>query len=106
MFGILLLVVVKMENKWRIFLASIMDHSTIICDEVIKSFDGQINFNEKKAVCKTQNFHILFAFLIIAIALLIAVNIYCYVIKYQRKHLLQFHNTNNKLIKFYIDRIN
>ena len=58
MFGILLLVVVK----WRIFLANIMDDSTIICDEVINSFDEQMNFNEKKAVCKTENFYILFAF--------------------------------------------
>ena len=45
-------------------------------------------------------------FLIITIALLIAVNIYCYVIKYQKKHLLPLHNTNNELIKFYIDSIN
>ena len=39
-----------------------MDDSTIICDEVINSFDEQMNFNEKKGVCKTQNFYILFAF--------------------------------------------
>ena len=35
------------------------------------------NFNEKKSVCKIQNFYILFAFLLITIALLIAVTIYC-----------------------------
>ena len=35
------------------------------------------NFNEKKLVCKIQNFYILFAFLLITIALLIAVTIYC-----------------------------
>ena len=41
-----------------------------------------INFNEKKATCKVQNFYILLAFLLITIALLIAVSIYCYLIKY------------------------
>ena len=35
------------------------------------------NFNEKKLVSKIQNFYILFAFLLITIALLIAVTIYC-----------------------------
>ena len=34
------------------------------------------NFIEKKAACKTQNFYILTAVLLITIALLIAVNIY------------------------------
>ena len=38
------------------------------------------SFNEKKATCKIQNFYILFAFLLIAIALLIVANIYCYLI--------------------------
>ena len=77
-----------------------MDDSTIICDEVIKSYNEEINFNEKKAICKTQNFYILLAFLLITIALLIAVSIYCYLIKYWTKHLLPFQNTNNKLNKF------
>ena len=31
---------------------------------------------------------------------------YCYLIRYQAKHLLPFHNTNNKLNKFYINTIN
>ena len=35
-----------------------------------------------KAIFKTQNFYILLAFLLITIALLIAVSIYCYLIKY------------------------
>ena len=77
------------------YLASIMDDSTIICDEVINADSKQsltddyetstipTNFNEKKATCKTQNFYILLAFLLITIALLIAVSIYCYLIKYQ-----------------------
>ena len=44
-------------------------------------------------------FYILLAFLLIIIALLIAVSIYCYLVKYQakQKHLLPFHNTNNEL---------
>ena len=77
-----------------------MDDSTIICDEVMKSYDEEVkaisrNFNEKKVTCKTQKFYILLAFLLITIALLIAVSIYCYLIKFQakQKHLLQFHDT-------------
>ena len=52
------------------------------------------NFNEKKATCKTQNFYILLAFLLITIALLIAVSIYCYLIKYRakQKHFLLFYD--------------
>ena len=83
------------------YLASIMDNSAIMCDEIMESFDQETktiptNFNEMEATCKTQNFYIL---LITTIALLIAVSIYCYSIKYQakQKHLLPFHNTNNEL---------
>ena len=86
------------------YLASIMDDSAIICDEMVESYDEEtktipINLNEKKATCKKQNFYILLAFLLITIALLIAVSIYCYLIKYQakQKHLLPFHVTNNEL---------
>ena len=96
------------------YLASIMDDAVITCDEIIKSYDEDAdaeaksyketktiltNFNENKATCKTQNFYILLAFLLIAIALLIAVSIYCYLTKYRakQKHLLPFHFTNNKL---------
>ena len=58
-------------------LASIMDNMTITCHEIIESYDEGIktiptNFNEKKATCKTQNFCISLAFLLITIALLIA----------------------------------
>ena len=50
MFGIQLHVFVKMENIQQ-------DDSTIICDEVVKSYDEEIktipaNFNEKKVTCK------------------------------------------------------
>ena len=59
----------------------------------------RINLNEKKAICKIHNFYILLTFLIITIALLLAVRIYCYLLKYglELKHLLTFHDTNNKL---------
>ena len=43
------------------------------------------NFNEKNANCKMPNFYILLAFSLITIALLIAVSIYYYLIKYQAK---------------------
>ena len=56
-----------------------MEDSRITCDGVIESYDEETktistNFNEKKATCKTQNFYILLAFLLITIALLMAVN--------------------------------
>ena len=49
--------------------------------------------------CKTQNFYILLAFFLITIALLMAVSIYCYLIKCRpkQKHLLPFQFTNCKL---------
>ena len=59
-----------------------MDNSSIIRDEVINSYKEETNFNEKKATCKTQNFYIfILAFLLITIEFLIAVSIYCYLIK-------------------------
>ena len=95
------------------YLASIVDDSAIICGVIesyaklsLKDDYEQINFKEKEAICKTKNVYILLVFLLITIVLLIAVSIYCYLIKYQRKHLWPFHNTNNKLNKFYIDSIN
>ena len=86
------------------YLASIIDDSAITCDENIEPYDEETkpiptNFNEKKATCKIQNFYILLSFLLITITLMIAVNIYCYLIKYlaKQKHLLPFHVTNNEL---------
>ena len=73
------------------YLASITDYSAIMCDETIdaeaKSQNEEIktvtkNFNEKNTICKTKKFYILLAFLLIIIALLIAVSVYCYLIKY------------------------
>ena len=85
------------------YLGSIMNNSVIICDEVIESYGEEIktiptNFKEE-VTCKTQNLYILLAFLLITIALLVAVSIYCYLIIYQakQKFLLPFHVTNNKL---------
>ena len=85
-----------------------MDNSAIMCDKVIesqaedvedvkmwKSYDETkavpTNFHEQNKTCKKQSFYILLAFLLISIALLIAVSIYCYLIKYQakQKHLLR-----------------
>ena len=68
-----------------------MNDSAITCNEIIdaeaklnneETKTCPTNFNEGKATCKTQNFCILLAFLLITIALLIPVSIYCYLIKY------------------------
>ena len=96
------------------YLASIMSDSAIMCDEIIQSYDEDAdaeaksydetktiptNFNEKKTTCKTPNSYILLVYLLISIALLIAVSFYCYMIKHwaKQKHLLQFQFTINKL---------
>ena len=69
------------------YLASIMDDSAIICDEFMsvnakaKSNNKETNFNEKNIACKTQNFYFT-CFLLITIKLLVAVIIYCYLIKH------------------------
>ena len=90
-------------------LASIMDDSTIICYEVIMLYDEEINtiptiLNKKKVSHKTKSFYILLAFSLNTIALLIAVSIFCYLIKYQAKNLLPFHDTKFK--QFCFDSIN
>ena len=59
-----------------------MDDSPITCDEIIESYNEETKFNENKTIRKMQNLYILLAFLSITIALLIAVSIYCYLIKY------------------------
>ena len=53
-----------------------MDDSGIICDEIIDV--KEINFDEKNVTRETQN---LISFLLINITLLIAVSIYCSLIK-------------------------
>ena len=86
------------------YLASIMDDSVITCDEIIESYDRETktvptNFNEKNITCRTPNFYILLAFLLITMVLLIVISIYSYQIKYRakQKHLLPFYGTNNEL---------
>ena len=75
----------------------------ITCDKIIDVEETKTvttSFNEKNSICKTQNFYILLAFLLITILLLIAVSTYCYLIKHKskRKHLLPYWVTNDKLI--------
>ena len=82
-------------------LASIIDDSVITCDENIEEETKTVttNFNETNSICKTNNFYLLFGILLITIALLIAVSIYCYLVKYKtkQKHLLLFYVNNNEL---------
>ena len=68
-----------------------MVDSAITCDEIIIDAEANLNnkvvktfqsFNEKKVTCKTHNFYILLKFFKIFIALLLAVTIYYYLIKY------------------------
>ena len=54
---------------------------------------------KKNAICKSKFFYILLAFLLITVALWVAVSIYCYLLKYgaKQKHVLRVHDTNNEL---------
>ena len=83
-----------------------MDDSVVTCKEIMESYGEETKatptiFNEKIGTCKTQNFCTLLTFLLITIALLIVVSIYCYLIKYllKQKYLLPFHDTNNAIIE-------
>ena len=65
------------------YLASIINDSLVTCVEIIEETKAvPTNFNEKKITCKTQNVHILLAFLSFTTALLIVVSIYYYLAKY------------------------
>ena len=103
-------------GKYGKYFASIIDDLVITCDEIIdaeaKSYYEETktipaNFSQKNAICKTKNFYILLAFLSITVALLIAVSIYCYPIKYKAKqqHLLSYYLTNKILKNFCIIKI-
>ena len=84
------------------YLASIMNDSVITCDEIIEEPKTvPTNFNEKNATCKTKKLYFTCLF-INYIALMIAVSIYYYLIKYRakQKHLLPYYTTNNKLKNF------
>ena len=91
------------------YLASIMDESAVTCDEIIdvnaeansnnevKSYEKKTKIIPNNKICETKSFHISPGFLLITIALLIAVIIYP--IKYtgKQKNLLSFNATNNKI---------
>ena len=84
------------------YLASIMNDSVITCDEIIEEPKTvPTSFNEKNATCKTKKLYFTCLF-INYIALVIAVSIYYYLIKYRakQKHLLPYYTTNNKLKNF------
>ena len=57
-----------------------MDDSVILCDETIDTEETKAD--PQNITCNPQNFYILLAFLLISIAILIAVSIYYYLIKY------------------------
>ena len=78
----------------------ITDDEIIDAEAKLYSRTVQTSFNEKNAICKTKHFYILLAFLLIAIVLLIAFSVYCYLIKYKskQKYLLPYDFTNDKLI--------
>ena len=97
------------------YLASIIDDLVITCDETIDveavSNDKETKtvrtlFSEKNQSVKHKKFYILLSFLLISIALLIAVSIFCCFIEYwaKQKNLLPFHDANNKQETFYINK--
>ena len=76
------------SSEHRKFLSSIMDNSTIICHKAIESYDEKIkansaNFVEKKSKLENGKFLYFTCVWLLTIGLLIAVIIYCYLIKYQ-----------------------
>ena len=100
-FGNLLLVVVNGR-----YAGSIIDDSVITCDEIIeKTKTVPTKSTQQKLLTKTiltkstsTNVYTLLNFLLITIALLTAVSIYCYQLKHQSKqvHSLPCYDTNNK----------
>ena len=74
-----------------------MDNSVLMCNEIIEK--TILMKKKKKRIFRTQHFYMLFAVLLITIALLIAVSTYCYLIKYRakQKHLLPFEVNNHEL---------
>ena len=90
------------------YLVSFLDDLAITCDEIIDA-EAKLNeeetktyptiFNEKNITYVTQIIYILLNFLLITIALLIAVSIYCCLIKYwgKQNHSLPFHFTSKEL---------
>ena len=78
MFGILLHVIVKMEN-----LQQVLWMIQQLCVMKLQSHTRKKQTLIKRATCKMQNIFILLSFFLITIALLIAFSIYCYLVKYR-----------------------
>ena len=91
------------------YVAHIIDDSVITCDEIIKEETKIVttNFNERNAICKTKEMYILLSFLLIVVPLLIAVSIYCYLIKNKGKqmHWVPFYVANNKSEEVFLLKI-
>ena len=85
--------------------SSVTEDSVIVFDETIDTTETILT-KTVRAKGTSTNFYTLHGFLLITIALLIAVSIYCYLRKCQRKqkYLLPHHDINNKLKKFYINK--
>ena len=83
------------------YLGSIIHGSVITCEEIIEA----TKIVPTKSI--STNFYILLIFLLITIALLIAVSIYCYLIIYRSKNndLLPYREINNKLKEIDINDI-
>ena len=101
------------------YLGSIIDDSVITDDEIIEVAKTDLrnivsvkivpikaistktiptSFNKKKVTCKIENFYSLPTFLVITVAVLINVSIYCYLGKQpKQKHLLPYYDNSNKL---------
>ena len=77
------------------------------CDEIIEETKTiPPNFNEKKTTCKAQNFYTSLAFLLITVALLIDVSIYCYQINIEPNKNIYYHFTSQitSLKKLYLNK--
>ena len=94
-------------------LNSIIDNSVIACVKIIEVTKTvpKKPFQQKpvqqKLFQKKLLYQILLTFLLITIALLIAISIHCYLIKYRskQKYLLAYHNTSEKLKEININNI-
>ena len=80
------------------YLRNGIDNSVIMCHEIIDVTKTALT-KTVPTKCTSKNFYIFLTFLLITIALLIAVTIYCYLIKYgaKQKHLLTCPDISNKL---------
>ena len=79
-----------------------MDDSAITCDE-IRDAGAKLNKKETKAIPKnkiyeTKSFYILLDFLLITTALLIAVSIYGYLIKYKSKEKNNYYHFTSQIM--------